>query len=84
MKRPVKTIITITVALILASSLAYAAEKKKQAKLTVNKSETTTPEEEALKAELLAGIEEQESFPVIDAADPKKIESDRPEARKEG
>jgi len=81
MKRPVKTIITITVALILAGSLAYAAEKKKQAKAAVHTPEAMTPEEEALQAELLAGIEEHvEKVSVIDAVDSKKID----DARKEG
>ena len=71
MKKPVKTIITITVALVLAGSLAYAAEKKKQAKLAVHPPETTTAEEEALQAELLAGIEEQQEkrAPGIDTAE---------------
>ena len=74
MKRPVKTILTITVALVLVGSFAYAAEKKKQAKPVVHAPETATSEEEALKAELLAGIEEHE----------EKIEGVRPEAGKEG
>ena len=63
----------------------YAAEKKKQAKLAVIRPEATTPEEEAFKAELLAGIEEhQENISGIGATDAKKIENVRPDAGKEG
>lgn len=59
MKRRLAPIITMTAALILISSLTYAAVKKKEkAKSDVRAPEVT--EEETLKAELLEGTGEQQ------------------------
>ncbi len=83
MKRPAKIIVTVTVALILVGSLAYAAEKKKQ-----EKEITRTPqaaEEEAVKAELLAAVEgHQEKLPGVDEkVDAKKVVNRRAGVREE-
>ena len=61
MKRRFTPIITtLTIALVLISSLAYAVEKKKHAK-SVNRIPETITEEEALKAELLDATEEHQN-----------------------
>ena len=57
-KSRVATIVTISVALVLISSVTYAAGKKKQAKLKVQAPDAIS-EEEALRAELLAATEEE-------------------------
>jgi hypothetical protein len=56
MKRPLTPVITIGIALLLIGSIAYAADRRKQTKL-VNK---TSPEEESLRAELLAAVDDHE------------------------
>lgn len=67
MKRRLTPILTVTIGLILVSGLAYAAKKKGQANAAADTTEIT--EEEALKAELLETIgEQQEKKPAIDEA----------------
>ena len=59
MKRRVAPILTFTIAIVLAGSLAYAAKKKIQAKSVPRTPETS--EEEALKVELLNATEDPEN-----------------------
>ena len=74
MKRRITPILTITVALVLLGSLAYAAKKKE-----LSKSQDPTPEpmheEEALKAELLEAARDREdkSHSIGDASAKKII-----------
>jgi hypothetical protein len=56
MKRRVAPILTFTIALVLVSSLAYAAKKKDLGR-TVDKTREPTQEEETLTAELLEATE---------------------------
>lgn len=56
MKRSLTPVITIGIALILIGSIAYAADRRKQTKLVNN----TSPEEESLRAELLAAVDDHE------------------------
>ena len=55
MKKRLTPILTISVAIILIGSLAYAADKRKQAKQG-NQTSDPTHEEEALIAELLESV----------------------------
>ncbi len=60
MKKPVKAMVTIGIALIFISGVAYAADKRKLAKQPMLPPEAV-PDDEAVKAELLAAVEmEQE------------------------
>ena len=72
MKRRLTPILAVTIGLVLLSGLAYAAEKKRQAK-PVNRTPETMTEEEALKAELLDATEEHhDKRPGIEDARVKK------------
>ncbi len=63
MKRRITPILTITLALVLFTGLAYAVEKKKKGKAVAHIPEAI-PEEEALKAELLEATgEHQKKMP---------------------
>jgi len=65
MKKRLTTILAFTAAVVLVSSITYAATKKKEAKSLPHPSEIS--EEEALKAELLGTTEENEiKVPPID------------------
>ncbi len=73
MKRRYTPIIAITAAFVLIGSLAYALDKKKQAKPTEGLSDTVH-EEEALRAELLAATEEHQKKPVsVDKSKSRKV-----------
>ena len=64
-------IIAFTLAVLLVSSVAYATEKKKKARLTVH--DPNEMSEEALKVELLAATEgQQEKSPVTKVVSSKK------------
>ena len=66
MKRKVAPFLTFTIALILISSLAYAAKKNEQAK-AITRTADTISEETALKAELLDATEGKKNcLPSID------------------
>ena len=66
MKRRIRPILTITVALVLFSGIAYAVERKKQSK-PADRSQLPTREEEMLKTELLeAAGEHKEKSPGIE------------------
>ena len=72
MKRRLTPVLTITLALVLFSGLAYAVEKKRQAK-PVDRTPDAMTEEEALKAELLDATEEHhDKRPGINNAGVKK------------
>ncbi len=59
MKKPIKAMVTIGIALILISGIAYAADKRKRTKQPLPPE--AVPDDEAVKAELLAAVEmEQE------------------------
>jgi len=76
-------IITFAFAVLLVSSIAYAADRRKQAKLAIHEPEAAT-EEEALKAELLAATEErQEKAPGSEAVSSRTIRNDRADTPKE-
>lgn len=76
MKRRFAPIITIAVGLILFSGLAYALEKKKQAK-PEDRLPDSIHEEEALQAELLAatGEHQRKAAETADAASKKSAVS---------
>ncbi len=59
MKRPVKAMVTVGIALVLISGVAYAADKRKRAKDPMLPPEAV-PDDEAVKAELLAAVEGQQ------------------------
>jgi len=60
MKKKYVPIITISLAILLVGSIAYASDKKKKTKLIVHEpSEMSEISEEALKAELLSTPEDQ-------------------------
>ena len=64
-------IIAFTLAVLLVSSVAYASEKKKKARLPVH--DPNEMSEEALKVELLAATEgQQEKSPVTKVVSSKK------------
>ncbi len=67
MKKRYTPVITFTIAILLLGSIAYATEKRKQAKLAVRGTDAL-PEEETLKAELLATTGEQEKSAASEAA----------------
>ncbi len=60
MKRRIVPLLTFTVALVLVSSIAYAAKKKAPAK-PEERPQDPTHEEEALRTELLAATEGRET-----------------------
>jgi hypothetical protein len=70
MKRRVAPIITFTIAIVLAGSLAYAAKKKIQDKSVPRASETS--EEESLKVELLNATEDPDNKLPGTGESPKK------------
>jgi len=73
MKRRLTPILAVTFAVVLVSSITYAATKKKEAKSVPRPSEIS--EEEALKAELLEATEENEiKVPTFD--DTKKSDAE--------
>lgn len=71
MKRRLTPIVTISIALILVGSLAYAADRRKHAK-PADKPADRISEEEALKAELLDSAEDQDKK-LRDSGDAGKI-----------
>lgn len=85
MKRRLTPILTISVALILIGGLAYAADRRKQAKQVGHPAEPTH-EEEALRAELLDAVEGNEkkstdaddSLKILASKIDKKAESSKP------
>jgi hypothetical protein len=81
MKRKVAPILTFTIGLLLVSGLAYAAKKKVQNRPTV-RTPDPTHEEEALKAELLDAIEEQQIKSPVNS-DTKKIVDARSQEKKD-
>lgn len=83
MKRRITPILAVTLALVLFSGLAYAVEKKRQAK-PVDRTPETMTEEEALKAELLDATEEHhDKRPGLDDTGAKKSADGRPDSLKE-
>lgn len=60
MKKPVKTLFAVGIALILISGVAYAADKKKKAKQPGFPADPSA-DDEAVKAELLAAVEGQKA-----------------------
>ncbi len=60
MKKRLTPIITLTVAILLVGSIAYAAEKRRQSNVPSVRDPEAIPEDEALKAELLAATEEHQ------------------------
>ena len=80
MKRRLTPILTISIALLLIGSLAYAADKRKQAR-SVHQSLDTTREEEALKTELLDAVEEHRTE-LADAGDAGNVGDDRSNEKK--
>lgn len=72
MKNRYAPIVTLAVAILLVSGIAYAAEKKKQTRAAAQEPETVR-EEEAVKAELLAAVEgEKGKAPRIEEAAGKR------------
>ncbi len=82
MKKRYTPIITLTIAILLLGSIAYAAEKRKQAKLAVRGTDAL-PEEETLKAELLATTGDQEKSAASEAAGSDKSSADESDTVKE-
>ena len=74
MKRISTPILTITLALVLISSLAYAAKKKDQAK-AVSRTADAISEEKALKAELLDATEGQKKIPPVFGNTKKNVDA---------
>ena len=75
MKKRLTPILTISVAIILIGSLAYAADKRKQAKQG-NQTSDPTHEEEALIAELLESVDNHDKKAPA-AADTGKVVGNR-------
>ena len=73
MKRRLTPILAIGIMVLLIGSLAYAADRKKRTKL-VERTPDTITEEEALKAELLDALEDQQKISK-DTADPAGVTS---------
>lgn len=62
MKRRLTPIVTVSLALIFIGSLAYAADRRKQAK-QVRQPVDPVHEEESLRAELLAAVDDHDKKP---------------------
>ncbi len=82
MKKRTK-IVTFTLALLLVGSIAYAAEKRRQAKLDIQEPDAMS-EEEALQTELLAAAgEHQEKLTGTEAASPQENANDSAKSDRE-
>ena len=82
MKKRYAPIITFTIAILLVGSIAYATDKRKKARISVQEP-NEIHEEEALKAELLAAIDDQHKIlPDTTAASSNKKVGDIPPADK--
>jgi hypothetical protein len=75
MKRRLIPALSIGIVVILIGSLAYAADKRKNAK-TVDRTTDKIHEEEALTAELLNAVENHEQK-LHDAGDTGKVDANR-------
>jgi hypothetical protein len=76
MKRRLMPALSIGIVVILIGSLAYAADRKKNAKAIVDRNTDQIHEEEAITAELLNAVENKEQRP-INTGDKGKVDSDR-------
>jgi hypothetical protein len=80
MKNRLLPALSIGIVVILIGSLAYAADRKKNAK-TVDRNSDRIHEEEALTAELLDAVEKKDQKP-HDTGDTGKVDADRPDDKK--
>jgi hypothetical protein len=76
MKRRLVPALSIGIVVILIGSLAYAADRKKNAKAIVDRNTDQIHDEEAITAELLKAVENNELRP-INTGDKGKVDSDR-------
>jgi len=81
MKRRLAPILTIGIAVILIGSLAYAADRRKQAK-QVGYAPDPAHEEEALRAELLDAVGDH-GIKSLDAAEAGKVVGGRSDQNKD-
>lgn len=81
MKKRIVPVVTLTVALLLFTGIAYAVEKKRQGK-SPEQTPETGHEEESLKAELLAAAEPPPGrAPATVEAGTRKVDADRTDAK---
>ena len=80
MKRRLIPALSIGIVVILIGTLAYAADRKKNAK-NVDRNTDKIHEEEAITAELLNAVENNEQRP-LNAGDKGKTDADRPNDKK--